>query len=126
LRLIEQAKRLYQGESHLKVDIKNMKMHDVNVLDLISTTTDSFYILDIDYLYYTRLYRIHRAKAFFINKTKKNLHFSRIYSSKTDKSNGVLLDQTIKLKGYYVSKEYPEKLRWIKYIDPEKNKTLIF
>jgi hypothetical protein len=175
LSLIEQSKKLYEGDSQLDIDIKNNifiidsttidlclsiypwakfrkakaavklhtkmdaktsipdfihvsdgKMHDVNVLDLITIVADSFYILDRGYLDYTRLYRIHRSEAFFITRTKKNMHFERMYSAKADKSIGILFDQTIKLNGYYVSKEYPEKLRRIKYFDPEKNKTLIF
>jgi hypothetical protein len=54
------------------------------------------------------------------------MNFERIYSSKVDKSIGVKCDQTIKLKGFYVSKDYPEKLRRIKFHDTERDKTLVF
>lgn len=108
------------------IHISDGKMHDVNVLDLITIHPDNFYILDRGYIDYNRLYRIHRAEAYFVTRTKKNMHYKRLYSSKIDKSKGVLLDQTIRLSGYYVSKEYPEKLRRIKYHDFEKNKTLTF
>jgi hypothetical protein len=121
---------------HTKMDAKTSipdfilvsdgKMHDVNILDYITIISDSFYILDRGYLDYTRLYRIHKAEAFFVTRTKKNMNFERMYSAKVDKSKGLICDQTIKLKGYYVSKEYPEKLRRIKYYDSEKDKTLIF
>ena len=43
-----------------------------------------------------------------------------------DKSNGLRCDQTIRLKNYYASAEYPEYLRRIKYYDKEHDKTLVF
>ena len=108
------------------IHISDGKMHDVNALDLITLIADSFYILDRGYLDYTRLYRIHKAEAFFITRTKKNMNFERMYSAKVNKSSGLKCDQIIKLKGFYVSKDYPEKLRRIKYYDTEKDKTLTF
>jgi hypothetical protein len=108
------------------IHISDGKMHDVNALDLITLIADSFYILDRGYLDYTRLYRIHKAEAYFITRTKKNMDFERMYSAKVDKSSGLKCDQIIKLKGFYVSKDYPEKLRRIKYYDTEKDKTLTF
>jgi len=49
-----------------------------------------------------------------------------MYSSKVDKQTGVKCDQTTKLRGFYVSKDYPEKIRKIKYHDLERDKTLTF
>lgn len=108
------------------IHISDGKMHDVNVLDFITIIADSFYILDRGYVDYERLYRIHMSEAFFITRTKKNMDFERMYSAKVDKSTGVKCDQTIKLKGFYVSKDYPEKLRRIKFHDSERDKTLVF
>ena len=108
------------------IHISDGKMHDVNVLDMITIIADSFYIMDRGYLDYFRLYRIHKAEAYFITRTKKNMDFERMYSAKVDKSSGIKCDQTIKLKGYYVSKDYPEKLRRIKFYDSENEKRLIF
>ena len=50
----------------------------------------------------------------------------RIYSAKVDKAAGVLYDQTIMLVNFYASKNYPDKLRRIKYLDVETNKRFIF
>ena len=175
LLLIEKAKKLYEGDSQLEIDIKNNvfiidsstidlclsiypwakfrktkaavklhtkmdaktsipdfihisdgKMHDVNVLDLITVMADSFYIVDRGYLDYARLFRINQSAAYFVTRTKKNMNFTRLYSDKIDKATGLKCDQIVKLNGYYVSKEYPEKLRRIKYYDAENDKTLIF
>jgi len=106
--------------------ISDGKMHDVNVLDHITIIADSFYILDRGYIDYSRLYRLHKAEAFFITRTKKNMDFERMYSAKVDKSTGVKCDQTIKLTGFYTSEDYPEKLRRIKYYDAERSKALTF
>lgn len=108
------------------IHISDGKMHDVNVLDYITIIADSFYILDRGYVDYERLFRIHKAEAYFITRTKKNMNFKRMYSAKVDKSTGIKCDQTIKLIGFYVSKDYPEKLRWIKFYDMERDKTLTF
>jgi hypothetical protein len=106
--------------------ISNGKMHDVNVLDMITFLPDSFYILDRGYLDFDRLYRIRKVEVFFITRTKKGFGYKRIYSAPVDKEKGVLCDQTIRLSGFYVSKDYPEKLRRIKFYDKETGKILIF
>ena len=49
-----------------------------------------------------------------------------MYSNKVNKDNVVLLDQIGKLTGLYVSKEYPEKLRRIKFYDDETDNHLEF
>ncbi|MBP7509778.1 MAG: IS4 family transposase [Prolixibacteraceae bacterium] len=108
------------------VFISDGKMHDVNILDLITILPDSFYVMDRGFLDFFRLYRIHRATAFFIIRAKKNLKFIRLYSSGVDKTKGVMCDQTIKLSGFYVSKDYPEKIRRIKFYDLQTDKTFVF
>ena len=121
---------------HTQLDLKtaipefilfsNAAVHDVNALDVISFERDSFYILDKGYIDYRRLYRIHLCGAFFITRTKDNMNFRRLYSGAVDKKKGVLCDQTIKLNNHYASKDYPEKLRRIKFYDQETNKVLVF
>jgi hypothetical protein len=121
---------------HAQLDLKtsipefilfsNASLHDVNALDVISFEQDSFYILDKGYIDYRRLYRIHLCSAFFITRAKDNMNFRRLYSHSVDKSKGVLCDQTIKLNGHYAAKDYPEKLRRIKFRDEESGKVLIF
>ena len=50
----------------------------------------------------------------------------RVYSGATDRTTGVICDQRIALNGFYVSKDYPEHLRRVKFKDPESGKTLVF
>lgn len=101
-------------------------VHDVNALDFISFEANSFYIMDRGYVDYKRLYRIHLCGAFFVTRAKDNMDFRRLYSRPVDKSKGVLCDQTIVLNGYYAAKDYPEKIRRIKFYDSETKKVLVF
>jgi len=121
---------------HTQLDLKSSipefiyispaSVHEVNVLDMITYLPDSFYVLDRGYTDFARLYHIHRCDAFFIIRAKDNLDFRRIYSHPVDKFIGVWSDQTIRLNGYYTVKEYPAKLRRIKFYDRENDRMLIF
>jgi hypothetical protein len=108
------------------IHISDGKMHDVNVLDIIEFSVNSIYVMDRGYLDFSRLFRVHKAEAFFITRTKKGFDFERLYSAKVDKGKGIKCDQTIKLLGFYTSMDYPEKLRRIKFYDKETDKVLIF
>lgn len=121
---------------HTQLNLKNIipefiaitpaNVHEVNILDEILFEANSFYIMDRGYIDFERLYRIHWAQAFFVIRAKNNFQFERIYSHPVDKTAGVRCDQIIRLKNYVVSKEYPEKLRRIKFYDAERNKHLVF
>lgn len=102
------------------------KIHDVNVLDQIVFEAGAFYLMDRGYLDFARLHKIHLASAFFITRAKKNFDFKRLYSHPVDKPGGILCDQTITLGGFYSRKDYPEKLRRIRYFDKKTNKHLVF
>ena len=43
-----------------------------------------------------------------------------------DKHPGLKYDQTVVLTGFYAAKDYPYKLRRIKYYDAKADKTLVF
>ncbi len=106
--------------------ISNAKVHDVNILDLIQYEAGSFYVVDKAYVDYRRLYRLHSQGAFFVTRAKDNTRFKRMYSSPVDKKHGVRYDQIGKLETYYPKKEYPDKLRRIKYYDQEKDQEFVF
>ena len=108
------------------IHITDGKVHEVNVLDTIDFETDGFYVMDRGFVDYQRLHTIHKQQAYFITRAKTNMKCRRIYSAKVDKTTGVLYDQTIQLVNYYACKDYPEKLRRIKYFDKESNKQFVF
>ena len=101
-------------------------VHDVNILDELITEIGAFYIIDKGYTDFERLYSINKNNAYFVTRAKSNLQFHRIYSHQVDKSLGLICDQSIYLTGFYTLKDYPEKLRRIKYFDSENDKQLIF
>ena len=95
--------------------ISDGKLHDVNILDILLPCLGAYYIMDRAYLDFGRLYDLHQAKAFFVTKAKSNFRFKRRYSYMSDKSQGVMCDQTIMLITPHSAEAYPEPLRRIKY-----------
>jgi hypothetical protein len=108
------------------IEITDGKVHDVNILDALLLEPSAFYIMDRAYLDFERLYKIHEHQCYFVLREKRNFKFRRLYSRKVDKSKGFKCDQTIKLTGFYSSKNYLEKLRRIKFYDKERDKTIVF
>jgi hypothetical protein len=96
-------------------------VHDVHLLDWILCEPGAFYIFDRAYLDYERLYRIHQASAFFVTRAKTSFRFRRLYSEPVDRTTGLRSDHTVKLISFYPAKAYPEKLRRIRFVDPESD-----
>jgi hypothetical protein len=108
------------------IHISDGKMGDVNVLDILPIEAGAFYVMDRGYLDFDRLYKVNQTGAFFVTRAKRGMDARRVYSATTDRSTGVICDQMIALNGFYVSKDYPEHLRRIRFKDPESGKTLVF
>jgi len=106
--------------------ISDGSVHDVNFMDLIDFEIGAYYVLDKGYVDFSRLYLIHQSSAFFVTRLKENTNYRRLYSAKVDKATGILCDQTIRLNNHYAEKDYPEKLRRIKYYDEATNNTFEF
>jgi len=107
------------------IHISDGKLHEVNTLDIVPFEPGAFYVMDRGYLDYSRLYNLAQASAFFLIRAKANLQCRRIYSQPVERSTGLIYDQTIMLSGFYQSKDYPEKLRRIKYHDAESDLTIV-
>ncbi|HAM52362.1 MAG TPA: IS4 family transposase, partial [Nitrospiraceae bacterium] len=72
------------------------------------------------------MYTIEKCSAFFVTPAKRNTDFSRLYSHAVDKETGIQCDQVFVLNGFYAKKEYPGKLRRIRYYDADNDKRLVF
>jgi len=101
-------------------------VHDVNILDKIPIQKGAYYVMDKAYVDFSRLFSIHKKKAFFVVRAKENLQFSRINSQPINKKTNILCDQEITLKGYYSGRNYPQSLRRIKYYDSDYDRTFVF
>ena len=106
--------------------ITDGKVHDVNALDEITPEPGAYYIMDRGYVDLKRLHRLHLAGSFFVTRTKYTLRLRRIESQPVDKSTGVRSDWIVMADGTHTAKSYPERLRRIRFRDPETKKRLVF
>jgi hypothetical protein len=96
------------------------------VFDQLIFEPGSFYILDRGFIDYSRLYRLHQERAYFVIRARSNLKFLRLQSHVVDKSTGLRCDQTILLGGRPSSVLYPQPLRRVKFFDAEHDRRLVF
>ncbi len=115
-----------RGSIPTLIFITHGKVHEINLLDELLCEPGAIYLFDRGYLDFARLYKIHQSPAFFIIRAKRNFRFCRLFSQPADKTQGIQADQTIQLYGFYSHRDYPERLRRIRYFDAEKQKRLVF
>jgi len=108
------------------IEITDGKVHDVNILDNLIPEPGSFYIMDRGYIDFLRLHVLTQCSAFFVTRAKSNFKCRRLYSHPIDQYTGLRSDQTIGLTGINSSKDYPDKLRRIRYFDSDNNLYLTF
>ncbi len=108
------------------IHVSDGKMHEVNVLDLITPEPGSFTIMDRGFLDFARLYRLTQAGAFFVIRPKSNTVFQRVYSRTVDKTTGLRCDQTVRLTGVTSRRDYPQYLRYVGFYDEDNDKRLGF
>jgi len=108
------------------VHITDAKVHDVRAMDLIPYESGAYYIFDRGYIDYERLYRITQLGSYFVIRSKKNMQFECSEYRTVDVSTGVMSDQIGSLVGFYVSKQYPERLRKVVFYDVEMDRTFVF
>ena len=82
--------------------------------------------MDRGYLDFGRLFSLNQTPAFFIIRSKTNTKLRRLYSHPVDISCGLRCDQTVVLTGYNSRRDYPQKLRRIRYHDEQQALQLIF
>jgi hypothetical protein len=108
------------------IHLSDGKLADLKVLDLLVPEPGAFYVMDRGYIDYARLYVLHQVGAFFVIRAKSNLDARRLYSAPTQRTAGVICDQTIAFNGHFTGKNYPEQLRRIRFKVRESGRTLVF
>lgn len=108
------------------IHVSDGKLADVHALDLLVPEPGAIYVMDRAYVDFARLHALHQAGAFFVTRAKSNLKARRRYSASTDRTTGIICDQTIALDGHYAKQHYPERLRRIRFRDAETGKMLVF
>jgi transposase len=115
-----------RGKIPTFIRITPAQLHDVLFLDHLILEPGAFYVMDRGYLDFARLRRWNLANAFFVTRARKNLRYKRLISHEVDKTTGVQCDQTILLKWFYSVKGYPDRLRRVRFLDPQSQKRLVF
>ncbi len=98
-------------------------MGDVNVLYMLPIEASTFYVIDRGYLDFSRLFALQQAGAFLVTQAKRGMDARRVYSIPTGRNTGIICDQRIAMNGFYISQDYPEQLRGIRFKDPKSGKT---
>jgi hypothetical protein len=105
--------------------ITDGKVGDVTMLDSLLAEPGAFYIMDRGYIDFSRLHTLAQSQAFFVVRARDNMRFRRLYSHLIDRGTGLRCDQTIVLTGKHTPHYYPDKLRRIHYIDPEREQAIV-
>ena len=118
---------LYDVETQVPAffHITEAAVHDSKVMSVIPYETGSYYVFDRGYNDFKQLYRIEEIGSYFVIRAKKNLQY-RVLKWKRRMPENVLSDAEIELTGYYPSKDYPKRLRLVRYHDPEQNRDFMF
>jgi len=107
------------------IRVTHGKTHDVTALDHLPIEPGAYYVMDRGYVDFARLHRFERAKALFVIRAKKNLDFTVRNSATVDKTTGLRCDQTITLGGVKTARLYPDRLRRVRYTDPDTGQRLV-
>ena len=100
--------------------------NDIPFLDQLSFEAGATYIMDRGYGDYERLYDIHKAKAYFVTRARKNMQYWRKTSLAPTPNSSVTSDKIIRLCGRDSTVTYPELLRLIRFRDVDHNRFLLF
>jgi transposase len=115
-----------RGPIPTMIAISEGKQADVRILDELIPEPGAFYVMDRGYVDFERLYRFVLASAFFVTRTKAGLQLNRLESRPVDRSTGLRSDQIVWLTHPKSVAHYPDRLRRIRYRDPEDGKILVF
>ena len=119
---------LYDVKTNIPVfvHITTGKDHDVTGLDSLNYEPGGFYVLDRGYVDFERLFIVALCGAYFVTRAKRNFQYTIVKRSKINKKKGVKSDHVISLKGFYPSKNYPERMRRIRFYDEENKRHFVF
>ncbi|MGC9385080.1 MAG: IS4 family transposase [Kosmotogaceae bacterium] len=106
------------------VNFSNAKRHDITVADSFPISTDSIYVFDKGYICFDFLAKINTNGAFFVTRTKTNTQY-QVIERKKKAHPDIRADWIVRFNSYK-SKDYPERLRVVRYHDRETKKIYEF
>ena len=105
--------------------ITDNKIGDQRGLDHLPIHPGAHCVMDRGYMDFVRLYRLHRAGAFFVVRCKEPVSFKVLESRPVDKGHGFKCDQTVRLQSNWSKKSFPQPLRKIRLYDAEHKVMLV-
>ena len=114
--------------SHLPAQIlvSLATFQEVLWLDQLCYEPGAVYLMDRAYVDWHRLYAIEQARTWFVVRGKKSLRYCRLHSQPVERASGLRSDQIISLQGFYAAKDYPDKLRRVRFYDLEHRRGFVF
>ena len=108
-------------------NITAAKVHDMNFMDQIRYRPYAYYIFDKGYFDLARLHKINIMESLFIIRQRGHLQYKIVDGEEVlDGTEGIFMDQSIKLTGYKTKKKYPGTLRRIVYYAEDLGRTFTF
>lgn len=98
------------------------KRHDVTVARKMHWSAGTLLIVDRGYIDFSWLWDLTQEGVWFVTRMKTDCRYKVRECRKTDRTQGILADQTIRLKG----KRYEGKLRKVSYRDPLTGHKYVF
>jgi hypothetical protein len=115
-----------RGNIPTVIIITHALIHEVNILEQLTFEAGAFYLMDRAYLDFPRLHRLHLASAFFVTRARKRFDCRRLYSAPVDRTTGIMCDQIVTLSNPVPRAGFPDKLRRIRFFDPQQERRLVF
>lgn len=104
------------------IRITGARDSDASFLDHLPLEAGSFYVMDRAYVHFARLIRFTHAAAFFVVRSKGNLHYDVVHSEPALRGTNIQSDDRVALTGRYTKVAYPMQLRRIELIDEKRDK----
>ena len=82
--------------------------------------------MDRGYLCFKSLYAIEKRGSIFVTRSKKNMKYKKVQNNVHIEGGSILSDVLIELAGPMSKENYPNRLRKIKFLDPETKKQYEF
>jgi len=106
------------------INFSNARKHDITAANSFTISENSIYIFDKGYICFEFLEKINKNRAYFVTRTKTNTQY-RIIKRQVKSQKNIKADWIVKFNSYK-SKDYPDKLRVVRFYDEETKKTYEF
>lgn len=106
------------------IRITGARESDASFLDHLPLEAGSFYVMDRGYVHFARLLRFTHAAAFFVVRSKGNLHYRVTHCALAPPGSNIQRDDHVALTGRFTQLAYPLALRRIELFDEQRGKQL--